>query len=449
MNLEAAWDICNQKHVERHSHGGVFTPRPVALKLAAETFSRWPHKHAPDVLDPACGHGALLLAAIEWATANRAHWLKHWADGGLRGWELHEDVAVVCREALQTALAECPVETRDSLSSKDREVADVVLANPPWISFSGRHAQNISQERRAELSRQYRSFKGWPALHTAFAELCVLLTRQDGVTGLLVPQQMSDLAGYKTCREVIAETAKLECAIELGEGIFSGVTEPTGMFVFTKTPAGDIGQWRLDEHPDLLKPALRYSPLPAECFADPGVHTGNMSKLLIAKEPEPNSEPVYVGKNIQPFSLSEPDHWLRDIDAPEGKYFRVSKRERYEGADILIRQTAARPIAAKHDPVHLFRNSILACYVPDDHDIDFVLAILNSGTMAKIHQALHRDGRQKAFPQMKVSHLRALPMPSRVIGEKYNELAALSRCVQAGQQEFIKELDELIDSIFT
>ncbi|MEE9311273.1 MAG: N-6 DNA methylase [Planctomycetota bacterium] len=448
MSLEAAWEICNQGHVEPHSHGGIFTPRTVALKLAAEIFSLWPHKHAPDVLDPACGHGALLLAAIEWATVNNSHWLKHWADGGLRGWELNEDVAVVCRKVLQTALAECPVEVRDSLASKDYEVADVVLANPPWISFSGRHAQEISAERKARLSKQYRSFKGWPSLHTAFAELCVLLTRQGGVTGLLVPQQMADLAGYKTCREVIAELAKLECAIELGEGIFNGVTEPTGMFVFSKTPANNTGHWRLDEHPDWLKRALRFPPLPATCFADPGVHTGNMSKLLIASEAEPNAEPIYVGKNIQPYCLAEPNHWLRDIDAPEGKYFRVSKRDKYENADILVRQTAARPIAAKHKPKHLFRNSILLCYVPSEHDIDFILAILNSDAMATIHQAMHRDGRQRAFPQMKVSHLRALPIPSREIGAEYNEIVALSRQVQAGQQELTSDLYELIDGVF-
>lgn len=448
MNLETAWELCNSEHVERHSHGGVFTPRTVALKLAEQVFSLWPHNHAPQLLDPACGHGALLLGAVEWATENRPHWLKHWANGGLRGWELHEDVAAVCRIVLQTAFAECSVEARNSLVSEEYEVAEVILANPPWVSFSGRQAQHISRDDKSFLAKRFRSFVGWPATHTAFAELCVDLTKPAGFIGLILPQQMADLAGYRCCREVIAKTSTLKEANELGEGVFQGVTEPTGMFIFEKTPAKTAGEWRLDRYAGWLKHALRFSPLPPECFADPGVHTGNMSKLLIADTPEPNTEEIYVGKNIQPFRLAEPSRWFRDIDPTEGQYFRVSKRKKYEGASILIRQTAARPIAARHEPKHLFRNSILACYVPTEHDIDFLLAILNSDAMARIHQALHRDGRQKAFPQVKVSHLRALPIPTREIGSDYEEIVDISRELQNSTSIDLSRLNKIIDRIY-
>ncbi|MHC4839492.1 MAG: N-6 DNA methylase [Planctomycetota bacterium] len=448
MNLAAAWEISSTAHAERHSHGGVFTPREIALRLAHETLSRWQSEQAPDILDPACGHGALLLAAVEWAKEHRPHWLKYWAQGGLKGWELHEDVANQCREALRLALGDCEIIVRDSLLADDRECADVVLANPPWISFSGRHAQEISAKRKSELAARFGSFSGWPALHTAFAELCVLLTRQDGVTGVLVPQQMADLDGYAKCREVIASLSTLVDAQELGEGLFADVTEPTGLFVFKKTPTQESGPWWAHEHPDWLQQALRFPTLPAECFRDPGVHSGNSAKLLITGKPEENAEPIYVGRDINPFVLSKPSHWMRQTPLPEGHYFRTSKLELYENADILIRQTASRPIAARHDPKHLFRNSVLACYVPDEHNIDFVLGVLNSDVMARIHQALHRDGRQKAFPQMKVSHLRSLPTPGREIGDVYDKITNLSRDVQQGQDDQRGPLNELIGSIF-
>ncbi|MDC1143204.1 N-6 DNA methylase, partial [Planctomycetota bacterium] len=421
----------------------VFTPRLIARQLAHEAFSRWQHDRAPDVLDPACGHGALLLGAIEWATEHRPNWLKHWANGGLAGWELHADVAVQCRLALKLALGDCQIKQRDSLQSDDRDVADVVLSNPPWVSYSGRHAHEIDAGRKRELSKRYAAFAGWPSLHAAFSELCVLLTRQEGLTGLLVPQQMSDLNGYAKCREVIAESATLIYAQELGEDVFAGVTEPAGLFVFRKSPAGNTNPWRSQEHPDWLKHALRFSPLPAECFKDPGVHTGNSAKLLIAKSPESGTEPVYVGRDVSPFSLAPPSHWMRKLEPPEGHYFRISKCSLYENADILIRQTAARPIVAPHQPRHLFRNSVLACYLPDDHDLDFLLAILNSDAMARIHQALHRDGRQKAFPQMKVGHLRALPIPPTTVPE-YELVAKLGKQARQGRPN-LTELNEVVE----
>ena len=82
---------------------------------------------------------------------------------------------------------------------------------------------------------------------------------------------------------------------------------------------------------------------------------------------------------------------------------------------VVIRQTAHRPIAAKHLPRGFFRNSILACYEIKQWSDDEVVSWLNSTILAFFHLNSIPESRQIVFPQMKIGHLRNLPIPSGLI----------------------------------
>ena len=71
---------------------------------------------------------------------------------------------------------------------------DAVIGNPPWVSFSGRHAKNA--EDRDWLAANYETFAGWPSLHAPFVELAVRLATER--IGLLLPEQVCDLDGTAT-----------------------------------------------------------------------------------------------------------------------------------------------------------------------------------------------------------------------------------------------------------
>jgi hypothetical protein len=323
---------------------------------------------------------------------------------------------------------------------------DVVVANPPWVSFSGRHARRLDPDLKARLASRFPAFAGWPALHTAFAEQCARLTRQAcGRLGLLLPMQVADLAGYAAAREAVTARLTLQHAIELGEDVFEGITEPAGLFVF----GGGVGTsrpWLPDGDAELLARARRFDPLPAESFGDIGVHTGNAAKLLVAREGD--GRPLRVGRDIEPFSLAAPTHVLREVELPEGKYARVANPARYREARIVLRQTAARPIAAKHEPWALFRNSVLACFGAPGHDDDFLLGVLNSDVVAAIHRAMFRDARQRTFPQLKIGHLRALPIPDREMGALYDRIATASRAVQQNEPGARETLERLVEQAY-
>ena len=447
MSFDSAWQL-HDRHAQRLARGPgrVFTPREVALQLARLTLE--PLENPPTLLDPACGAGALLLGALEWAAVERPHWLPNWLpnwlNGGLQGWDIDAANVEACNEVIAEALGldvAAVASVRDGLEPAGE--FDVVLANPPWVSFSGRHAVEITPARRAA---RIGAFAGWPALHTAFAEQCVNLTRQEhGRLGLLLPMQMADLAGYGAARRAVTARFSLQHALELGEGVFDGVTEPTGLFVFG-AGGGSERPWLADADAALLARVRRFACLPAESFGDVGVHTGNAAQLLVTREAQ--GRPLRVGRDIEPFKLANPSHWLREVELPEGLYARVSPEARYREALIVLRQTASRPVAAQHQPWALFRNSVLACYGAPGHDPDFLLGVLNSDTVARIHRAMFRDARQKAFPQVKVSHLRALPIPGRDIGGLYERITNASRAAQAGEPGAVADLHALVEQAY-
>jgi hypothetical protein len=419
-DLNRAWQVHTEAAAGNGKPGCVYTPRGLALRLAEAVLAPLPLSPAPSVLDPACGAGALLLGALEWALRERPTWISTWRSGGMRGWDTSQSAVDACNRALSLVVPGLrPAELRDGLQAEGS--ADAVLANPPWISFSGRHAIQIEPAKRSALRQRFAAFRGWPAMHAAFAERCAELTRQDGRCGMLLPMQVADLAGYDAARQAMTRRHRLECVTDLGESAFGGVTEPAGMFILSPRDDSEIEQ---DITP-ALPPHCR--PLPPQSFGDIGVHTGNAAELLIAKSPEPGARPLRVGRDISPYNLKPPSLWLREVELPEDRYARVANDSRYREAVIVLRQTAARPIAARHEPWALFRNSVLACFGAAGHDPDFLLAVFNSEYVARLHTARFRDARQKAFPQLKLSHLRALPVPGREIGPLYERIANAAR----------------------
>lgn len=437
----------------RDLNGAHFTPRATALRLVHETLGRFPHAQMPAILDPACGAGSLLLAAIEWASAQRPGWIAPWLGGRAVGWELDRGLCDAARRVLAAAgkclgvAARPRIEQKDALLATDREICDVVVANPPWKSYSGRHAQDVTPERRAWFARSFGAFAGWPASHTAFAELSArLIKRQNGRIGILLPHQVADLQGYAPLRRSLANLVAVEQVVDLGERAFEGVTEPCGLFVLS-AGKGDISgaAWVARADTGIVeKGLLRHQPLPEESFGDIGVHTGNAAETLLSARAEPGALPIREGKDIRPFALDAPRLYLRKVQLREGFYARIAPIERFKQTRIVLRQTANRPIAAKHSPQAYFRNSVLACFGAPDHDDDYLLAIFNSEYVARLHRNAFRDARQEAFPQLKIEHLRRLPVPSRRAAAKvYDEIVKLSRVLQQSRGDNPRALAQL------
>jgi hypothetical protein len=194
-------------------------------------------------------------------------------------------------------------------------------------------------------------------------------------------------------------------------------------------------------------------------FSDPGVHTGNIARKLVLKRPSGRSVPLLEGRQVHSFRCEKPRRWLEVSYEPgEGEYFRVSADEVYQGTDIVLRQTASRPVAARHIFRCHFRNSILALRTPRDISVEYLLGVLNSVAAGFLYQALSFESRQRAFPQIKVGLLRSLPIPDPLLRKnrsRVSEIEEIVRRIEGAPEEaesttakLMGRLDRLVRSLY-
>ncbi|MCL5107332.1 MAG: N-6 DNA methylase [Chloroflexi bacterium] len=306
---------------------------------------------------------------------------------------------------------------------------DVVIGNPPYLSFSGRQCVDLPDLVRTHLFRTYES-RGWPTSHGFFIERSMkFLSRR--LTSFIVPDQVGHLAGYETVRESVTGCAGLVDVAYWGENVFANVVTPALTFVADSAYRGDtaireIGQddqhvmvesgqpWTASRAANLIQKVRADSISLAHLVADPGVHTGNCSKHLVlpVEAATPDSVPVLEGKQVSRYRCDRPAKVLRLGYIPKaGEYFTIRSDGKYASAGFVIRQTAAYPIVGPRDHATYFRNSLLALYSPDDQtSVLYVVGILNSSLMRYVYSTMVKESHQKVFPQVKVKALRDLPI---------------------------------------
>lgn len=305
---------------------------------------------------------------------------------------------------------------------------DVVIGNPPYISFSGRQSVKIAGDEYSYLINHYESMRGWPSMHSAFIELSLkLLSRR--MVSFIVPDQIGHLEGYRYLRKLILDTSGLSLVKYWGEGIFKEAITPSLTFVSDKQYKGKTllcsssnkckevlisgdDKWKISL--GIINKIQNNSESLGNLVSDFGVHTGNVSKKIIKslKEIGSNCVPILEGKNILRYYCGKPDQCLLlNYKAEKGEYFTIRPKIKYEKVEFLIRQTASFPIVGPKEYTDYFRNSLLALYSPTDgRDIKYIVGILNSKLMRFFYQEVIQESHQEVFPQVKINSLRMLPI---------------------------------------
>ena len=314
----------------------------------------------------------------------------------------------------------------------DRRGFDAFLGNPPWVSYAGRASQPLADELRDFYGSTSPAFFGFRNLQGLFVHRCATLLRPGGRLGLVLPTSMSDLGGYEPSRR--AHDALCACDKELpdfGDRAFEGVFQPSMGLLSTRraevAPLERAGPWplsRSDLDPGTLALLDRLAALPRlppHLFGERGFQTvgDDVKRLRALGAPEDRfSVGVRVGGDIEPFVRRPPR--LHCDPGDFGGRFRPEPD--WRAVKLLIRQTARFPMVALSDGA-AFRNSILAGFSDDRWSELFLVAYLNSSPVRWFHYMRHRDARQ-GMPQMKITHLRALPAP-RALGGCVEELTRM------------------------
>ena len=420
-----------------------YTPPPVAHRLVALVVEAAGGR-LPDgpVLEPSVGAGALVLAWLDHAAgpvtdpdaAGRAADLVRTR---LRALDADPEAVAATRRALQLRCAphlppDDPALSRVRVGdgwSAPAELAAVILANPPWGSYSGRQAGRAGAP--GDGPRPSGVTTGWPAYHTRAVLGLLEHLRADGVAGFVLPGQVATLRGYGAFRRALA--ARVRHVEHLGEGAFPGIESPACLVIVGPAGPGPLQVRRGGHVESIPREALTADPvrpwlsrledrfaawpppgfvLSPAAFGDVGLHSGNAASTLFSRHPFPGAQPVLEGRDVRPFVVGAPRLWFdpRAVPAP-GQYFHVAHWERSRAMPIVLRQTAPRPVAALNPGV-AFRNSVLGCRGVPGLETTTVVALLNSEALARVYAALSPDACQRTFPQVKVGDLARLPWPA-------------------------------------
>jgi hypothetical protein len=327
------------------------------------------------------------------------------------------------------AVCDFPLEFPDVF---ERGGFDLVIGNPPWVAYAGRAAQPLEPARKAYFSAHYASLRGYPTLHGLFVERALRLAPQ-GTVALVVPSPIADLVGYRAVRRVVRSShTPCEPMLEFGQDAFESVTQPCFALIAEASTAStprEVGEspFRLEERQragavaaEILPPAAlsqiaKWPPFPRELFGEMGFQTTSaVTRNLLRRAETPDARhdyPLLEGRDVREFSEGEPRLFLApDVQALAAARCRVRDKNDYQRVRFVIRQTARYPIAALHRGLP-FRNSLLAGFAVDGLPPGLVVGLLNSSLYRALHLAFRRDARQAAFPQVKIAHLRALPLP--------------------------------------
>lgn len=264
---------------DRRATGLFYTPPWLSALVVARTA---PETFSPDatVLDPSCGAGSFLVAALRARLRGELDLARRAALGSAfaMGTDTDSDALTIARVALSSVVLHegDPGETEllwpglrvvDPLHENDLEQASLVIGNPPYLDAKTR--ARVAPDEGAFLRGRFPELHGSFDLFVAFVLRALELARPGATIGLVLPDKLFT-AGYasKLRRRLLEETT-LDEAIDL---------TPASPF-----PEAAIFPWYV---------RLRTQRAPAG-------HTLSFASLTASFAVEPTSQPLQTALDVE------------------------------------------------------------------------------------------------------------------------------------------------------
>ncbi len=313
----------------------------------------------------------------------------------------------------------------DQDSGQDPEHGfDLVIGNPPFISFSGKHRirkkhGELIRQIESQIIERFNAIGGWPATHSFFINLATRMLSRN-LIAFVVPAQVGQLEGYRPIRKYVCQRHHLLQVAYWGEDVFADAFTPVMTFVSSAIArqTGNAIQTEILFNPDTCatvtnsnnsgcmlgdgeyasgEPWLPSVSVLAEnawagsafstkalnrvpagntgmftlgkLVTDNGVHTGNAAHMLLRHAQSADGTtvvPLLEGRQIFSHGCAKPVVALDLAVLPEsGVYFRIPPVENIQTVCYLIRQTASRPIVGPKTHALYYRNSLIGLREPE------------------------------------------------------------------------------------
>lgn len=443
--LYQALQLAGKKSV----NGAWYTPAAIVAQLMSDHLTE-----DCTVLDPCCGSGQFLLAAIDRLAALGAR-------------QIHARVCGMDRDLLAVRIArlnvlvrlaaESPFEPRiycgDSLhdlAGRFNQPFGLVATNPPW----GAHYPAAAYE---QLDDGYRAL-GSRESFALFLEAGRRMLAPGGRLTYILPQAFLNVRRHQALRQHLLRHLNVVRIVEL-ERVFSGVFTPVIRVDMVRPPTGaggaanrlllDGSAWipgldALDRQILGKVYALPHTTLEGQAQFALGIVTGNNAAFLCMSRAA-GMEGILKGSDIRPYCVSAPQQFIRFEPA---RLQQVAPIRLYRApAKLVYRFISKRLVFAYDDRQYLTLNSanILIPAVPG-YPIKLILALLNSSVYQFIFQ--------RRFHSIKIlrSHLEALPLPhmspdlQQAILDRVDRLLPATAPVQALLH---REIGQLVAQVFS
>jgi SAM-dependent methyltransferase len=498
---------------DRRAAGVYYTPPALIERVldGALAPALAPGAPPPRVLDPACGAGAFLVAALGRleraalaAGARPGRALRARLAARLTGIDRDPRAAALARLALALAIvgprgrvdraalaAAAPrVRVADALAAPP-PVADVVVGNPPW----GQKGFALDPAARAALRARFVTCARGPIdAFVPFVELAHRALAPGGRWGYVLPDVVL-LKAHAAVRGFVLAGAALERIVDVGP-VFPGVTldavvvvarvgppppdhavaielaRPGAAPVRRRTPQaafaalpGQVWNLHLEPAAHAALAALAVRPrLGERCEIHEGVHSGNArAKLFVARRPRRGDRLIVGGGELARFRLRWAGAWLdrgpAALDRAAGDYANLGRAAWFAAPKLVVRRTGDRVIAA-FDPDGLVVSNNLFVVLPRPGvgrtDLLALAGLLNSAALTRYFRAVvPRVGR--AFAELKIHHLAGFPLPAPAAYARHRgalaRLAARLAAAAAADDRvtsarLARALDALADSLY-
>ena len=469
----------------RKRDGIYYTPRPVAERIVSDALDALPglnRKTVPGlrIIDPACGCGAFLAAAMRILHDRFGVLPRPENICGIELQPLAAEVAALRLRWLYLSLTGTPGAPRIVCADALRKNVfptgsfDLVLGNPPFVPVDA-----ISEARKKRLRTQYRFTNGRFNLFSLFIELGAKLAREGGVCGWLAPDRLLLNTQGAPMRRWLLTEQRLISASSLPPGLFGKAVVDSAAVVFRREPMSADGCVRIDDAGDVpasdilafpgcriiaglcadgafLRTVRAHSvPLGEVADVRDGVIQGAVGKELFVSSPEraANPTPLLTGRDVVRMKILPAGRWI-DYDPPRMAALeaarlgerppglRMRTPDVFERPKILSRQTADRIVAACDSTGKYYYANTLHGTVPrpGTYSLHFLAAVMNSAVVDRWYRLVASEF-GKPFPQVKIAILKRLPVCRATRAEQ----CAVLRALRHGGPS---EADRLIERLY-
>ena len=340
---------------------------------------------------------------------------------------------------------------------------DIVIANPPYITISGKEDMRITNENKAYFLRNFKSYEYKANYFVLFIERSIDLLKSSGFITYIVPRTLLDNYHMAKIRRFILDATNIKVLIELHFKVFDQAETGGNLIMiaekisdqnmkdshsinvavvdsFERCPNFEFNSiaqsdyLKVDQNRFFLgnknimgavakieKDAVLLGKL---CAIKNGVNTGNAADVLLSDSKKNNNyRKILEGKDINRYFMRWNNLWInydpslkKRIDLKELKTrqqkidFALRDESVFSAEKLIIRQTADKLIATYDNQHYITRHSThLISMVDESLLIKYILAILNSRVLNFYYRILVPEV-GKAFAEVKIVNLSKLPI---------------------------------------